>query len=218
MQLSFQLNTSSRITLNPQASRIPLGTVRGLSDDTHDAPSAHPAADRVSAHSYGNSTATAHNVNVNVNDDSSGAVRRKSIGCNGDSHSAVAADRGLSALQPPRPVLKKSHKKGAGKSEGGMDAGTGTGTGTGTIASTAASVHFNGDAFRINSSQVPGAGAGAAELNSVSKGVGRPGNPSYPPSSSSSSSSSHPQPSLASQRQRRTESTAAGKLLLTFIF
>jgi hypothetical protein len=184
--------------------------VRGLVDidDAHDVPSTRQPVDRdrdreiVQGHSAATSAVTANNGKDAVHDSSA------RNGCNGDSHGiTLIPDRGQSAVFPPRSVLKKSHKKGVSKSVVGMSAGTGMVTGS------AAEVRFNSHALGIK----VGAGAGAVsrEIHAISKGAGAGGSggPPYLPSSSSSSSSSsalHPQPSIASQRQRRTDGAAGG--------
>lgn len=136
------------------------------------------------------------------NDDDSDAVRRKSDVHNGDSHSLVTADRAHNSGLPPRPVLKKSHKKVVSKSEVGIDAGIAT--------FSAAMMHPNGHGLGMKSLHVQGAGAGPREMHGISKRVG---GPSYMPSSSLL----HPQPSVASQRQRRTDGATAGELLISFL-
>lgn len=163
-----------------------------------------------------NTTAT---LNGNGNDNDSGAVRSKikGKGSSGESHGLMTADRGhsasASASLPPRPALKKSHKKGVSKNETGVDAVN--------------AVHSNGHGYTFvtKSLNLPvggGGGPGSREiLHGVSKGSGvgdlglgpdpGRGGPSFLPSSSLL----HPQPSIASQRQRRTDGAAAGELPLS---
>jgi hypothetical protein len=186
--------------------------VRGLVeiDDAHDAPSTRQPAeererDRESVQGHSAASATAHNGKDAVHDSS--VPRYKGNGCNGDSHGiTLIPDRGQSEVFPPRSVLKKSHKKGVSKSVVGMS------TGTGTVSGSAAEVRFNSHALGIKLGVGLGAGAVSREMHAVSKGAGSGGSggPPYLPSSSSSSSVLHSQPSIASQRQRRTDGAAGG--------
>jgi hypothetical protein len=186
-----------------------LGTVRGLVDidNAHDGPSTRQPGDKErerdkeSVQGHSAASATTHNGKDAVHDSS--ALRYKGNGCNGDSNGiTLNPDRGHSAVFPPRSVLKKSHKKGVSKGVVDMSAGTGTVTGSAT------EVRFNSHALGIK----VGVGAVSREMHVVSKGAGAGGSggPPYLPSSSSSSSVLHPQPSIASQRQRRTDGAVEG--------
>ena len=185
--------------------------MRGLVDinDAHDAPSTRQPAekerDKEREGVQGRSAAAAYNGKGAVHDSS--ALRYKGNGCNGDFHDVSVLDRGQSAVFPPPSVLKKSHKKGVSKGVVGMSAGTVMVTGS------AAEMRFNSHALGIK----VGAGAVAVsrEMHAVSKGAGA-GGPPYVPSSSSSVL--HPQPSIASQRQRRTDGAAGGDFYYTILF
>ena len=191
-------------------------------DDAHDAPSTstltsihHVDKDKAQYSSQSHNTTTILNGNGNDNGNDSGAVRSKikGKGSSGESHGLMTADRGhsasASASLPSRPVLKKSHKKGVSKNEAGADAVN--------------AVHFNGHGYTFvtKSLNLPGGGGGPGSreiLHGVSKGSGAGdlglgpdpgrGGPSFLPSSTLL----HPQPSIASQRQRRTDGAAAGEL------
>lgn len=194
-----------------------MGTVRGLVDidDAHDAPSTRQPADKerdrdresVRGHCAAIAAAAAHDGKDAVHDNST--PRYQGNGCNGDSHGiTLIPDRGQSVVFPPRSVLKKSHKKGVSKAVVGMSAGTGTVSGSVT------EVRINSHALGIKVGAGAGAGVVSREMHAVRKGagavtVGSGGSP-YLPSSSSSSAALHPQPSLASQRQRRTDGAAGG--------
>ena len=180
--------------------------MRGLVDidDAHDAPSTRQPADkererdRESVQGHSAAAVTAYNGKDAVHD--SRALRYEGNGCNGDSHGiTLILDRGQSAVFPPRSVLKKSHRKGVSKGVVGMS------TGTGMVTGSAAEVCFNSHALAIK----VGAGAVSREMHAVSKGAGAGGS-GGPPYLPSSSSALHPQPSIASQRQRRTDGAAGG--------
>lgn len=184
--------------------------MRGLVDigDAHDAPSTRQPADKEREGVQGRSAATVSAAAYNSKDavHGSSTLRYKGNGCNGDFHDVSVLDRGQSAVFPPPSVLKKSHKKGVSKSV--------VGAGTVMVTGSAAEVRFNSHALGIK----VGAGAGVVsrEVHAVSKGAGGSAGPPYVPSSSSSVL--HPQPSIASQRQRRTDGAAGGDFYYPILF